>query len=104
MSNYKAEATARELAVDLSQRTGLPCTFDFASGVPTLTLGLTALKNGGGMTIQVLDQRGETTGGFLALPGFGTTGQQTYTTGVAKVINEALVDVSASVEIGRAHV
>jgi len=97
MSNYKAEATARELAVELSQRSGLPCTFDFVSGVPTLYLGLTTLTRGGGATIQIQDARGETSGGWFALPGYGTVAQPVYTTGVAKVISEALVDVSVAV-------
>jgi phage tail sheath gpL-like len=97
MSNYKAEATARDLAVELAQRTGLPCTFDFVSGVPTLTLGLTAIARGGGATIQVQDQRGENTGGWYALPGYGSVGQPVYTTGVVKIITEALVDVSVAV-------
>ena len=97
MSNYKAEVTARELAQELSQRTGLPCTFDFVSGIPTLSLGLITLTRGGGATIQLQDQRGETTGGWFALPGYGTVGSPVYTTGVAKVITEALVDVSVAV-------
>lgn len=97
MANYKGEVTARELAIELTQRTGLPCAFSFVSGVPTLSLGLTTLTRGGGATIQIQDQRGETSGGWFALPGYGTEAQPVYTTGVAKFISEALVDVSAAV-------
>lgn len=100
MSNYKTEAVASEVLDELVRRTGLAGTWNYVSGVPTVFLGATQIKTGGGLVIQILDQRGDADAGWDALPGSGfsnaTNGQPVYTTGVAKVINESQVDVSAA--------
>ncbi len=96
MSNYKTETIASELVSVLPLRTALPASWAYASGIPTVTLGLTALMAGGGATIQIKDQRNEVDAGFRALPGFNAVQQPVYTTGVAKVIVESQGDPSAA--------
>ena len=96
MSNYKTEATAYDLADELARRTGLPCTWGYVSGVPTVRVGVTTLKTAGGIAIQIQDRRGEADGNWDALPGFNGTSQPVYNTGVAKLVSEALVDVSVA--------
>jgi hypothetical protein len=96
MANYKTEATAYELANELARRTGLSCVWTYISGVPSVVIGETRTKNAGGMVVQIQDQRGEADGNWDALPGFNGSPQPVYTTGVAKIVSEALVDVSAA--------
>jgi hypothetical protein len=89
MANYKAEATAQQLAIDIANRLSptLAATVDLSGTDPVVNFG-TQSAGARCFAVKVLDQRGGADGGWKALPGFGTTPQPVYTGSVIQIAYE----------------
>lgn len=87
MANYKAEATAQQIADELAVRLSTTASVDLSGTDPVVTI-TSAAAGGGGFLVKVLDQRAGVDAGFKALPGFGSVTQPVYTGTVFQIAFE----------------
>jgi hypothetical protein len=89
MSNYKAAASAAQIAQDIANRLSptLPGVVDLSGTDPIVNFG-TQVAGGRCFAVKVLDQRGGVTGDWQALPGFGSVSQTVYTGTVFQIAYE----------------
>jgi hypothetical protein len=90
MANYKAEATAQQIAADIANRISptLTAVVDLSGTDPVINFGNVAVAGGRAFIVKVLDQRGGVDAGWKALPGFGNVTQPVYTGTVVQIAYE----------------